>query len=186
MPQDKAAMRAGISAAVAALPPARRALEEEVVQAAIQDTPAWRQATTVALYAAKAPEFSVVALTLAAWRDGKRTLFPRVAGPRKLEFCPVAAWHEFQTGAFGLREPAAGPGVSLSDIDLCIVPGVAFDEGRRRLGRGSGFYDAVIPALATSWGVGFDCQLVTAVPWEAHDATVSDVWTCRRKRLLDS
>ncbi len=182
---EKARMRDAMRDALAALAPARRALEEEAVQGAIQADARWSKAGTVLLYHARPPEFSVVGLTLAAWRDGKRTLFPRVVASRQLELLEVRTWTELRPGAFGIREPANGPVVEPELADVAIIPGLAFDAAGHRLGRGGGYYDAIVPSMAASWGVGFDCQFVEKVPWEAHDATVRDVWTCRAKRLLD-
>lgn len=184
----KQAIRLQARAALAAVSPARRAVEEETVSAALQATPEWRSAATVLLYAAKPPEFSVVGLTLAAWREGKRTLFPRVAkGVTALELCEVSSWSQLQVGAFGIKEPALAIPASVAAPDLCLVPGLAFDATGHRLGRGGGYYDALFAAGgggARKWGIAFDVQLMHAVPWEPHDATMDDVWTCRNKRLL--
>lgn len=183
---EKAHLRAAMRAALAALPPARRALEGELVQAAVQQESVWRAADTVLLYYAQPPEFSVVGLTLAAWRDGKRTLFPRVAGPRMLALGEARSWSDLRPGAFGLREPVATAQADSREVDLAIVPGLAFDAAGGRLGRGGAYYDDLLPSLSRSWGVGFNCQLVDRVPCEDHDAPVSGVWTCRTRRLLDS
>jgi len=182
----KAALRSQMRAAIAALPPARRALEEEAVQAAIQDAPEWRSARTVLLYGARPPEFSLVGLTLAAWREGKRTLFPAVVGPRRLALRAAASWTDLRPGHLGIREPRDGPDLPAAEVDLALVPGLAFDERGHRLGRGGAYYDALLPEFSLSWGVAFDCQIARAVPWESHDATVMDVWSCRTKHLFDS
>src|SRR5437868_15040330 len=76
--EAKRALRAQVRARLLALPPAQRALEEELVTAAVQDAPEWRAAGTVLLYRNVPPEFSTVGLANAAWRTGKRVLFPRI------------------------------------------------------------------------------------------------------------
>jgi 5-formyltetrahydrofolate cyclo-ligase len=172
---DKAGLRRQAVAAVAALPPARRALEEELVQAAVQADPAWQAARTVLLYKALGHELSVVGLTLAAWRGGKRVLFPRVEGQR-LVLRPVASWAELRPGPLGVAEPPAGPGVPPAEVDLAIVPGVAFGPDGARLGRGGGHYDRLLPGLRLSWGVAFDCQVVAGLPTLPHDRPVHRVW----------
>lgn len=174
---DKAALRRQVAAAVAALPPARRALEEELVQAAVQADPAWQAARTVLLYKALGHELSVVGLTLAAWRAGKRVLFPRVEGDR-LRLVAVASWGDLRPGARGVWEPvaSAGPEVPPAEVDLAIVPGVAFGEGGARLGRGGGHYDRLLPELRQAWAVAFDCQVLPALPVLPHDRPVHRVW----------
>lgn len=70
--------------------------------------------------------------------------------------------------------------VSPESIDVLIVPGLAFDESGRRLGRGAGYYDRYIPLLrsdALTVGVCFDEQLVGAIPTDELDAYVDVVVT---------
>lgn len=173
--QEKAELRRRILAAMQALPPSRRALEEELVQAAVQAEPAWVQARTVLLYKAVAPELSVVGLANAAWRAGKRVLFPRVAGPGALALHEVGSWGQLAPGRFGIPEPSAAlPIVDSGVVDLAVVPGVAWDAEGHRLGRGGGYYDRLIPRLGgPAWGVGFDCQRVERLPREAWDVQVA-------------
>jgi len=175
---QKRELRKRIRADLHALPPSRRALEEELVQASIQADPVWQDARLVLLYKAVPPEFSVVGLTLAAWRAGKRTLFPRVAGPGQLTLHEVTSWSGLQPGSFGIPEPAAGlPPVSPKEVDLAIVPAVGWDADGHRLGRGGGFYDRLIPQLGgPAWGVGFDCQWVPKLPRAQWDAQVAKTW----------
>lgn len=173
--QAKRAMRAEVRARLGALPPARRALEEELVAAAIQDAPEWRAAHTVLLYRSVAPEFSTVGLANAAWRTGKRVLFPRVTDAG-LTLHAVASWEGFEPGPLGIPHPLGGPAVAPEAADLAVVPGVAWDAAGGRLGRGGGHYDRLLPKLRLAWGVGFSVQVVPAVPREAHDHLVHQVW----------
>ncbi|MDR1667898.1 MAG: 5-formyltetrahydrofolate cyclo-ligase [Bacteroidales bacterium] len=64
----------------------------------------------------------------------------------------------------------------LSHIRLAIVPGIAFDRERHRMGRGKGFYDRLLPSLqAYRIGVGFDFQLLDAIPVESHDVPMDTI-----------
>jgi 5-formyltetrahydrofolate cyclo-ligase len=169
-------MRSEVRARLLALPPARRALEEELVTAAIQDTPEWRAAATVLLYRSVAPELSTVGLANAAWRTGKRVLFPRIVGDGGLTLHAVAGWTGFEAGPLGIPQPPGAAPVPPEEADLAIVPGVAWDAQGGRLGRGGGHYDRLLPRLRLAWGVGFSVQVVPQVPSEAHDRRVAKVW----------
>lgn len=171
-------MREEVLRRLAALRPAQRALEEELVAAAVQDSPEWRSARTVLLYRNLPGEFSTVGLANGAWRAGKRVAMPRVAGPGRLALHEVRAWTDLRPGAFGIHEPAASlPGVEPAAVELAIVPGVAWTRDGSRLGRGGGYYDRLLPGLRLAWGVGFDLQVMAAVPMEPHDSRVARVWT---------
>ena len=162
-------------ARLTALKPLQRAMEEELVNAAIMGNPAWRDAETVLVYKHKGAEFSVNSLGNAAFRDGKRVCFPRVEG-EQLVLHEVAAWTDLNAGAYGIMEPpAAAPRLSPSAIDCAIVPGLAWTPGGHRLGQGGGFFDRTLPVGGTSIGVGFDCQILDDLPVESHDKAVDQV-----------
>ena len=59
---------------------------------------------------------------------------------------PAEHW---RTGAYGIREPVPelAENVKPEDIDLVIVPCVAFDGKGGRLGHGAGYYDRYLPKL---------------------------------------
>jgi 5-formyltetrahydrofolate cyclo-ligase len=62
-----------------------------------------------------------------------------------------------------------------SDLDLVIVPGIAFDKKGRRLGRGKGCYDRFLKALpkdTPTIGLAFDFQVLPEIPATAHDVGV--------------
>jgi 5-formyltetrahydrofolate cyclo-ligase len=92
------------------------------------------------------------------------------------------------TGKFGLREPAAGcPEIALTQFDLVLVPGLAFDMAGNRLGRGRGFYDRILAeASGVKCGVAYDIQLTEKLPVEPHDAKVNFIFTpsrCLKRKL---
>ena len=87
---------------------------------------------------------------------------------------------------YSLREPRADllP-LALGDLDVVIVPGLAFDSTGARLGRGGGLYDRLLARVAglpagnrpVSVGVCVDEQVVEKVPVEAHDLRVDMILT---------
>ena len=93
-----------------------------------------------------------------------------------LRYVPRSVW---QTTMSGFLTVGALP----EDVDLVIVPGLAFDERGGRLGRGAGFYDRVLGGLRPgAWkiAVAFECQIVESVPMEEHDQRVHAIVTERR------
>ncbi|HEY8924834.1 MAG TPA: 5-formyltetrahydrofolate cyclo-ligase, partial [Polyangia bacterium] len=123
-------------------------------------------------------------------RRGGRVAYPRVADDQRprLRF-HLAESADLRAGRFGIPEPPAGnEEVALGQIDLLIVPGVAFDRDGRRLGFGGGYYDELLrtrPAAAGSaapvvLGLGYDFQIVDACPAEPHDQMIDGVVTDAR------
>jgi 5-formyltetrahydrofolate cyclo-ligase len=101
--------------------------------------------------------------------------YPRCEGGT-LSFRPVSALSELVLGRFGIREPVAGP--ALAQLDLIVVPGLAFTAEGSRLGRGAGFYDrflSTIPATTVKIGVCFKFQRVSDLPQEPHDVKMDAV-----------
>jgi 5-formyltetrahydrofolate cyclo-ligase len=73
--------------------------------------------------------------------------------------------------------------VNIGDIDIAIIPGMAFDEKGARLGDGSGRYDKFIPKLpatARKVAVALEEQIISSVPMESHDKYVDIIITDKR------
>lgn len=69
------------------------------------------------------------------------------------------------TSDYGIKEPTSDTFLEYDQIDLVIVPGVAFDRTLNRMGRGKGFYDRLLPKIkAPKIGVCFDFQLFDEIP----------------------
>jgi 5-formyltetrahydrofolate cyclo-ligase len=86
---------------------------------------------------------------------------------------------------WGIPEPAGDlPAAQPGDIDLVVVPGLAFDRAGNRLGQGKGYYDRFLELMCKDYetkpvlvAVGLDCQLVEAgsIPVHEHDFPVDYV-----------
>lgn len=73
--------------------------------------------------------------------------------------------------------------MSTDQVDVILVPGLAFDAAGRRIGRGGGFYDRFLlrlPPATLSVGVAFEAQRIDEVPADPHDRRVDVVVTERR------
>lgn len=96
---------------------------------------------------------------------------------------------DIKIGSYGIREPrksTCSP-VDIKEIDIVIVPGVAFDKNGFRLGYGGGFYDRFLKNLspyAITIGLAFDIQLFDEIPKEEHDIQLDYIIT--EKRILNN
>ncbi len=110
-----------------------------------------------------------------AWADGKTVVFP-VTDRKNDTLIHRAAqnWEQFTPGYAGILEPSgACPEFPLGDLDLILVPGMAYDRQGYRMGYGGGYYDRFLPQTrAVTVGLAFNVQLVDEVPREVHDLPV--------------
>jgi 5-formyltetrahydrofolate cyclo-ligase len=121
-------------------------------------------------------------LVHAAWDAGKTVLAPKVYW-KDHHMTPIAI-HSLDEGlaegAYGVREPIGGRPFDPEQIDMVIVPAVAYDRRGNRLGKGGGFYDRFLAAgalRARACGLAFDEQLLDALPVGPHDEPVGMVVT---------
>lgn len=196
MGDEKAALRRRIRVRLRTIPSREADEAGRVVATRLEGSDAWRAARTVALFASLPGEISTAPLIDRAWREGRRVLLPRVDDGGGLVFAEHAPAGELITGRFGVREPASSaPPIALVEADLVVVPGLAFDRGGGRLGRGAGYYDRVLAAARpgvepgsdprtdrapdSPWtiGVGFGFQLVASVPMGPLDVRLDAVVT---------
>ncbi len=110
-----------------------------------------------------------------------RFAFPLCQPEHKLEFRIVQdTASDMQPGAMNIPEPAPHTiAVKPEDIDLLIVPGVAFTHQGIRLGYGGGYYDRFIPLCtqARIIALAFKEQLYEHLPTEPHDLRIPEIIT---------
>ena len=110
------------------------------------------------------------------WSKKKTMLLPVVKGEDML-IKPFSTKEELKQGSLGIWEPDTQKEY-LNSIDLVIVPGVAFDRDKSRLGRGKGYYDRYfINKRIVKIGVCFDFQLLESIPIDSFDIKMDKVVT---------
>ena len=114
---------------------------------------------------------------LKKWSANKNIYLPRVNG----ENLEILAYDDkkLSIGSFNIEEPIGDEIIEPHLIDLIIVPAVAFDFNKNRLGRGKGFYDRLLSEAtkAIKIGVGYDFQIFETIPTEPHDIPMDIVLT---------
>ena len=134
------------------------------------------QAGMIALYSPIHNEVATQGGFRYAVAAGGRVCYPRVCGSH-LEFVEVTALSELVPGCFGVMEPPSGQVIAVADIDVVLVPGVAFDRYGHRLGYGRGYYDRFLEAAGSTVKIGvcYDFQLCDKLPDEEHDQRLDGI-----------
>jgi len=160
------------------------------IAARIAALPSFVAAARVSLTLAYRSEWDTRPLIEMALATGKMVALPRVVDTTKgLELHVVRdLGPSIAPSARGIPEPLPElPRMPPQDIDWVLVPGLAFDLQRRRLGYGGGFYDRLLGLFAPGTprvSGAFELQIVEQVPVAAHDLTVDTIVT--ETRVLDT
>ena len=144
--------------------------------------PEFNTAKTVMFYISTPEEVDTRSIIKEALERGKRVVVPITNVKEvKLEASNLLnSDKDLVQGAYGIYEPGASckRPISLEEIDMIVVPGVAFDIEGNRLGRGKGYYDRFLKELPGNIpviGLAFNFQLLENLPHAFHDIPVTRV-----------
>ena len=137
------------------------------------------QAEHLLIFVSYGSEIDTSEIITEALRKGKKVYVPRVEGDVR-HFYRIGSLEELVEGYKGIREPDGTSEryeeerrVERGERVLMIMPGVAFDLRRNRIGYGKGFYDKYLADKEElqiySIGIGFPCQMVEEIPAEEND-----------------
>ena len=121
-----------------------------------------------------------------AFKLGKKIVLPvTLVGEKKIKPVYLEDFrHGFKKGPYGIYEPKEfkkrKKPIKIKDIDLVIVPGLAFDKKHNRLGHGGGYYDRFLKKLSKSVpkiGLGFKFQLLRKIPTTKSDISLTKIIT---------
>lgn len=176
----KPELRKAIRVRLQALAPEAKTEKSASICLAVSRSPEWQDARTVGFFSPMDSEPNVDLLWAVL---GERTVcYPRIQGD-DLVFIRVENREALlESVQWNLLEPPHRDEhvVTIGEIDLFLVPGVAFTCDGHRMGRGKGYYDRLQanPAFRSpAFGVCFDEQIVPHLPLEDHDRPVSRVFS---------
>lgn len=140
----------------------------------------FRKAKIVMFYVDAKNEVQTRAAITKALATGKWVVVPKTLKGHGLEAVEIKSLNELKPGFFGIMEPEQNIGINPQEIDLVVVPGVAFDKHCARIGYGGGYYDHFLPKLkpeAKKVAVAFDIQVLDEIDPEPHDVKMDLVIT---------
>lgn len=131
--------------------------------------PEYQKADKILAYIDCKKEACTKTIIETAWADGKKVGVPKIEG-KDMIFYEITSYDQLELGYFDIMEPVESCPKAQWDDALMIMPGVAFDRNRHRVGYGGGFYDRYlekhdIPKIA----IALSFQVKEAVPVEPTD-----------------
>ena len=172
---NKDEIRVRIRARKALLNDNEKASAAHDVFSLLERTAAFIMSDNILLYHSLPDELSTIEF-IDRWHDRKNFYLPRVNGVN-LDILPYDR-SRLHLGAFNIEEPDGDDVADIADIELIIVPGVAYDRHGNRIGRGKGFYDRLLRDTdAVTMGVGYGCQLCDDIEPDTFDVPVHYVIT---------
>lgn len=141
----------------------------------------WKQAQVVGVTVSKYPEVDTYQIIRKAWETGKQVVVPKcIPAEKKLVFRTITEFSQLECVFHGLLEPieALTKAVKPGEIDLLIVPGLAYTREGCRIGFGGGYYDRYLPHFSGhTLSLAFPEQLIPHFPADEHDIPVQKIIT---------
>ena len=176
---NKAELRTQMRSMRRALSPGQQQEAAQAVYARMMAFEPYHAARVVMAYMACRGELDLAPVIRDALARGKTLVLPRCEADGTMTARRICDPGDLAPGAYGLLEPDEGCEIiDPAQIDLILVPGVAFDRLGRRLGQGAGYYDRFLPdTQAVCAGICHDFAWLEYVPVQAHDIPMDFVIT---------
>lgn len=144
-----------------------------------------KSAETVCTFISAFKEPDTVEIIKELWKQGKKVVVPITdieSGTLSLSY--ISSMDDMTKGAYGILEPKTVHTADETDIDVILVPGLAFDRNGERMGFGKGYYDRLLEnSKAVKIGLCYDFQILEKIPTESHDVPMNFIIT--EKEILE-
>ncbi len=136
----------------------------------------WAEAKTIGITLSMENEVNTYPIIEKAWEEGKKVVVPKCnKETRTMSFRQISNFDQLETVYMNLREPipALTEEVNADEIDLQIVPGVAYTERGERIGYGGGYYDRYLMHYkGKTLSLAYSFQMVDHIPIEPFDKNI--------------
>jgi 5-formyltetrahydrofolate cyclo-ligase len=141
----------------------------------------YKKSKRIAAFVSSGTEINTRPLLEGILGAGKELYLPRVDMAQTLiHFHAITNLNNLTPGPYNIPEPKEGVVIAPEQLDLILIPGLAFDSRGHRLGYGKGYYDRFLPLLRLGCfklGVAYACQIIDKTPNHDHDIPVNAVLT---------
>ncbi len=146
------------------------------VFAQLEELPVFTTASNIFIYNSLSDEVQTMDF-IQKWNGTKNFFLPVMKG-NSLVFREFHLHTTFSKASLNVLEPNGDDFTDYSDVDIVIVPGVAFDTNMNRMGRGKGYYDRFLSQIdVVKIGVCFNFQLFDNIPSDIYDIKMDYIIT---------
>jgi 5-formyltetrahydrofolate cyclo-ligase len=143
--------------------------------------PQFNNARRIAAFAPTKTEINITPVLEGILNLNKELYLPKTDEAQKMiQFHAIKNLKELVPGPFSILEPPFTAVLEPNQIDLILVPGLAFDRRGHRLGYGHGYYDRLLNLISPkcfSIGIGYSFQIVEKIPDAQHDIPLKALLT---------
>jgi 5-formyltetrahydrofolate cyclo-ligase len=149
----------------------------KIIKDKLFSLPGYKKSKTILYYVSFGSEVNTHDMIMESLQT-KSVVVPKLA-EKGLSLSKISSFHDLDTGAYGILEPKRLKIIDEKEIDLIIVPGIAFDKNLHRIGFGHGNYDSLLKKFPNveKVALAFSVQIVDRVPEEKHDIKVDKIIT---------
>ncbi|MCM3566614.1 5-formyltetrahydrofolate cyclo-ligase [Neobacillus mesonae] len=141
----------------------------------------WKQADIIGITVSKQPEVDTYQIIRKAWETGKTIVVPKcIPNEKKLSFHIITEFSQLESVFYGLLEPIPEitKEVKPEQIDLLIVPGLAYTREGYRIGFGGGYYDRYLTSYTgNTVSLAFNEQIIPQFSVEEYDLPIAKIIT---------
>lgn len=150
------------------------------------ETSYYKEAKNIFIYISYDSEINTQSIITKAIKEGKNIYVPRTEFSTKLmDAVKINNFDKLIKSKYGILEPKEDePFINPNDLDLIVVPGVAFDKNGGRIGYGAGFYDRYFKKInyenkskVMKLVLAYDFQLIDKVPTDKEDVSIDAIIT---------
>lgn len=179
--QSKAFLREKLKNIRSQVSPAIAEATSQSIWHTLSGLPEFKKSKGIGAFASIPGEINTFSILEGSLKTGKKLYLPKVNKDlSSFDYFPIADLKNLAPGPFGILEPTHSHAAPWEELDLVLVPGLAFDLKGNRLGFGKGYYDRVLPNLKKSAlivGLAYSFQIVEKVPFTSDDIPMKALLT---------
>lgn len=160
--------------------------KDNIIRKIFLESSHYKNADKIFIYISYSSEIDTIEIIKKALKDGKEIFVPRTIFKTKImDAVKIISLDNLQKDRYGIPEPEESePHINPDELDLIVVPGVAFDDKGGRIGYGAGYYDRYFKKISKERNklikkiaLAYDFQVIDNVPMDEQDVKIDCIIT---------